>query len=113
MRTNANRRSYSPNFLSFHAVAPSEGKNIEERFCPDGKSVIVTASLHCPKQKSMKPTKSFTVETKRNGRRTVKTINVPIWEPHVLQSAMKAVRDDPESAPEVAETGDADSDPNK
>ena len=72
--------------------------------------------MHPPivsKQKSMKLTKSFTVETKRNGRRTVKTVNVPIWEPHVLQSATKAVQKDSESAVEDtdAEPVEAGSDP--
>ncbi|UXN58263.1 hypothetical protein [Phyllobacterium zundukense] len=59
----------------------------------------------------MKLTKSFTVETKRNGRRTVKTVNVPIWEPHVLQSATKAVQKDSESAVEDTETVEAENDP--
>lgn len=92
-------------------MTQSAEKNFKERFCPSGKSVIISASPIVSKQKPMKLTKSFTVETKRNGRRTVKTVNVPIWEPHVLQSATKAVQKDSESMLEDAETVEAENDP--
>lgn len=81
--------------------------------CPDDKEYTQIPLRVVPKQKSMKLTKSFTVETKRNGRRTVKTVEVPIWEPHVLQSAMKAVQESSQPEPENVQTMVADTNPRK
>ncbi|PSH70150.1 hypothetical protein CU102_03365 [Phyllobacterium brassicacearum] len=58
----------------------------------------MTYGFSCPNvfvnpEFSMKPTKSFVVEIKRNGRRQAVRDQEPLWDPKLLKSATDAVEE--------------------